>query len=373
MSDEREAAAAAAHVRALSTGYIVSAALHAAASLDVASHLVEGPRDADALAAATGADADALCRVLRALAAHGMFKQLAPRVFGLNAAARCLLPPKDGDNGSAGRSVRDITLWMSDPFHLRVHGEGMLLSTRSGVPAAQQLLGAPIFEYLAADKPLARSFNAAMGALSAVVIEAVLESYDFSGIAVLADVGGCQGALLRSVLAAHPHMRGILLDLPHVVAGAPPMPRCDIVGADFFQPLPEAVASCDAVVMKHIIHDWDDSHALTILRNVAHALRGAGPRARLLLLERVLLEPAGGADAATPTCDDDAAAVRAKQQAACLLDLEMLVLAGGRERTAPEFGALLARAGFALTRVLHTRAELAVLEARLATAEEARA
>ena len=180
---------------------------------------------------------------------------------------------------------------------------------------------------------------------SAGVAPAVLEVYDFSGIDVLVDVAGGHGMLLASILRKYPRMRGILFDLDHVLAGATApdalgvSDRCTKVAGDFFKAVPPGG---DAYLMKHIIHDWNDEQAGVILRNVRAALQGK-PHGKVILIEAVI-KPGNEPDLSK------------------LIDLEMLLLPGGRERTEEEFAALFARNGFQLTRVVPTQSPLAVVE-----------
>ena len=351
-----DAGAAAQHVVSLSAAFMVSAALHAAASLDVATHLRAGPRSAAQLAAACGADADALHRVLRLLAAQGVFRLTPPRTYELNAAARCLLP---GEAGSVHAAVR----WLADEFHFNVFGAqgGMMHSLRTGEPAVASAVGAPIVEHLATHPALARSFNAAMSEFSEGVMRSgALESLDLSaGVDVVADIGGGHGAVLAAVLRAHPALRGVLFELPEVASGAGAAlaregvaDRATIVAGNFFAE-GAAMPRADAYIMKHIIHDWDDARARHILRAVRDAMQPPLAAKRLLLLERVL-----------PADDDVAGAGGEAARFTHVIDMEMLVVAGGRERTEAEFAALLRSAGLALARIARTRTQLCVIEAR---------
>jgi hypothetical protein len=360
-----DAAAAARRVLSLSTGYIVSAALHAVATLDVASQLAAGPRDAASLACSLGGgvDCDALCRVMRALTAHGVFAEPAPRTFALNAPARALLP---------GSPARAQVLWLADPLHLRAHGRLLAALSTPRPPVVEALLeGAPLFEYMEQNAALGATFNDAMSAFSDAALPELLAAYDFSRIQVLADIGGGHGRLLAAVLAQHPSLRGVLFDLPHVVAGAGEAlgaagegvaARCDVRAGDFFD-ASQLPRDADALLLKHIIHDWDDDEARAILANAAAALAEQSPESRdaerpvkrVLLLERVL-----------PSDADIAAACAPPDAVTPLLDLEMLVLAGGRERSEDDFARLFARAGLLLHAVTRMPSGLCVIEARLA-------
>ena len=327
------------HVMQLGTGFIVSAALGVAARLNIPDQLAAGPRTSAELAAATGADADALYRLLRALAMVGVFTETAPRTFALTPAGETLK--------SDGPGVREMVLWMCDEFHYRVYAE-MFDGVRTGKPVGEQVVGMPVFEYLAKDQALGERFNNAMTSFSASVAPAVLEAYDFTGIGTLVDIAGGHGMLLGSILQRYPSMRGVLFDLEHVLAGnrlaqLGVQDRVQLASGDFFKAVP---AGGDAYILKHIIHDWDDEKALTILRNIRTALDGRAD-GKVLLVESVL----------APGDQPDFGK---------LIDLEMLLLPGGKERSAEEFAALFARAGFALNRVVPTGSPLAVVEARVA-------
>jgi len=331
--------AAAQHILQMGTGYIVSAALHAATTLGIADHLAAGSMTTADLAKAVGANEDALYRILRALAMVGIFAETGPRTFGLTPAATVL---RSGVPGS----VRELVTWLCDPFHFRVYAE-TLHSVKTGEPAGDRVVGMPVFEYLAKEPALSASFNNAMTAFSASLGHAVLEAYDFSGIGTVVDVAGGHGMLIASILQKCPGMQGILFDVDHVIAGARlgelgVKDRCRTASGDFFTAVP---AGGDAYVLKHVIHDWDDDRAATILRNVRTALEGV-PNGRVILVESVI----------TPGNDPDFAK---------LLDLEMLVLPGGRERTAEDFRALFTRSGFHLTQIVPTTSPVSVIEARL--------
>jgi hypothetical protein len=334
----KDAAAASQYLMQLAAGYIVSTALHLATELRVADHLKDGPRSAAYLAEAVGVLEDPLYRVLRLLSSVGVFEEVSPRVFAANTAASLLA------TGAPGR-VYDMVRWMAGPFHLRVYAEAMH-SMRTGQPAAEQAVGMPVFDYFSKNPDLSGTFNDAMTMFSAVVVPAALDAYDFSGIGTLVDVAGGHGEVLTTILRAYPSMQGVLVDLEHVVAGAVPRirsmgldQRCKTVVGDFFQGVPEGG---DAYIMKHIIHDWDDEQAGVILRNIRKA---AAPGARVILLESVIAE--GNAP-----------------DFGKIIDFEMLLMPGGRERTAEEFRALFSSAGFEVTRIVPTQSPLSVIEAR---------
>jgi len=322
----------------IAMGYMASSALYVAIALNVPDELAGGPKDVSALARACGANEDALYRVLRLLASMGMFAEQGPRKFALTPASDLLRKDVPG-------SLRGMAVFLPDPFHLRVYAE-LMHSVMTGQPAADKALGVPVFEYLAQHPDYSRVFNDAMTALSAPVIGAAIESYDFSTIGTLVDVAGGHGEVLMSILKACPNVRGILADVDHVIEGAKPRiaaaglsSRCEAVAIDFFKSVP---AGGDAYVMKHIIHDWDDERASLILRNIGTAM--GSKRGKVILLEMVL-RGAGELDLGK------------------LLDIEMLAMPGGRERSAEEFKALFARSGFEMTKVVPTKSPLSVVEA----------
>lgn len=328
------------HLFQLTTGYMVSAILGAVTRLGVPEQLADRPRSTADLARAVGANEDALYRALRALAMVGVVAETAPRTFTLTPAGHLLRADVPG-------SIRDMVLWMADDFHLRVWAE-MLPALKSGETVGEKVVGMPVFEYFQRDPGLSERFNNAMTNFSAAVIPAVLAAYDFSGIDVLVDVAGGHGMVLASILQRYPRMRGILFDVEHVVAGARMLDalgvrdRSETAVGDFFTAVPRGG---DAYIMKHIIHDWDDEKAGVILGNIRTALDGK-PNGKVILIEAVI-KPGNEPDLSK------------------LIDLEMLLLPGGRERTEAEFAALFARNGFELTRVVPTESPLAVIEARV--------
>ena len=210
------------------------------------------------------------------------------------------------------------------------------------------MTGKTVFENVAADPALAAIFNNAMSSFSASVAPAAMKVYDFSGVHTLVDVGGGHGQVLTTILRAYPTMRGILFELPHVIASAAPVietsglaDRCRLESGDFFTAVP---ADGDAYLLKHVIHNWHDEDATILLKNIRTAL-GEIPGGRVILLESVL-RPGNEPDYGK------------------LMDVQMLVMPGGRERTEAEFAELFSRTGFALRRIEPTESALSVVEAR---------
>jgi hypothetical protein len=321
----------------LITGHWVAAAIYAAARLKLADRLQRGPHSSDELAKQLDAHAPSLYRLMRALATLGVLEESAPKTFTLTEVGDLLREDHP-------QSMRPIALFQGAPAHWLGWGS-LLHSVRTGESAFEHVHGQGFFDYCRTDPDFSQNFNAAMTSFSIAAAEAVMAAYDFSGIGKLADVGGGHGHLLCSILQKYLHLKGAVVDLPDVVAGAKKtaveadvLDRCELVGGSFFDSLPPA----DAYIAKNIIHDWDDEHSRTILRNMRSAMIGAG---KVLLVELV---------------------IRADNRAtfATLLDLEMLhATHGGRERTEEEFRDLLASAGLRLHRVIETRSQFSVLEA----------
>ncbi|MGI8622095.1 MAG: methyltransferase [Solirubrobacteraceae bacterium] len=321
----------------LVTGYWTSQAVGVAAQLGVADHLAAGPRPGDELARLVGADPQALHRVLRLLASIGVFAEAAPGSFGLTPLGRTLTSDAPG-------SVRDFAITETAPGHWLPWGR-LHESVRSGRPMAREALGMELFDWYVQNPEEAGFFHAAMGDLSALAADELVRVCDFSAARTVADVGGAHGVLLAAVLRANPTVRGILFDLPHVIATAAEAiaaeglaERCTLVSGDFFESVP---AGADLHLLKQIVHDWDDERAARLLRTCHRAL---APGGTLLLVEMVV--PADN-----------------RPSPAQAMDLNMLVLLGGRERTEAEFRSLLQAAGFRLQRVIPTRSPFGVLEA----------
>ncbi len=317
------------------TGYWISQAIYVAAKLRLADRLADGPQPIAVLAEATGTHNQTLYRLLRALASVGIFSEDDSGRFGLTPMAETLRSDVPG-------SLWAMAIMMGEE-HYHAWG-GLLESVRTGKTAFDRLYGKPIFAYLTEHPEKARVFDAAMTAIHGRETAAVLDAYDFSGLGVVADIGGGNGSNLIGILGRHPGLRGVLFDLPHVVERAGTAleaaglaDRCASVGGSFFKSIP---VEADAYFLRHIIHDWDDEDSGRILRNVRAAMP---PGARLLLVEHVL--PAGNA----PSFGK-------------LLDLNMLIMPGGIERTEDEFRRLYEAAGFRLSRVVPAQDDLSVIE-----------
>ena len=319
------------------TGHYFSQALHVAARLGVADLLKDGPRQADDLAQACGAHGPSLRRVLRLLAAAGIFVENEDGSFGATPAGALMGTPQGRAFVQlfAGEMVQD--LWSE-----------LLSAVKTGKPGYEQALGMAPFEYMAAHPGEAANFDLAMTAASSQAAVAVAAAYDFSAFQTIVDVGGGQGVLLSGILKAFPSLRGILFDLPRVVEGgrkaieaAGLADRCEVTGGDFFESVP---AGGDAYLLKHVIHDWNDARALAILKNVRCRAQATG---KLLIVEGIY-----------PARIDQSPASRG----AASNDVNMMLATGGRQRSEQEFRELYAAAGFRLMRIVPTQSPSCVIE-----------
>ncbi|MFC3996549.1 methyltransferase [Nocardiopsis sediminis] len=320
----------------MSDGLIHAQALHFAAELGIGDLLADGPLPSADLAAATSCDPGALYRMLRMLAACGVFTETGPGTFALTPLGH----PLRSDHP---RSVRSVLIMNGTLLPLVL--DGCRHTLRTGEPAFTAVTGEDIFDHLARDPGHADVFDAAMAELTRVVLPAVLDAYDFSSVRRVVDVGGGTGALLGAVLRAAPGATGVVLDTPHVADAARERMRAEgladratATGGDFFREVPPGG---DLYLLERVLHDWPDDQATRILRNCRHAM---GDGARLLLIESVL--PPG--DTYHP---------------AKTMDLSMLVISGGRERTVDEFTGLLAAAGLRLVGVIPTASPYSLIEA----------
>ena len=317
-------------------GYAVSRAIGVAAELNIADLVQDTPKTADELATHTGAHPRSLYRLLRACAGAGVFVEDASHRFGLTPLADCLR----SDNPESLRAFAEM---ITNETQYQMWAD-LSYSVKTGERAFDKVFGMPVFDYYVSHQKAGRLFNEAMTSLSLGASMAVLASYDFSGIQTLVDVGGGQGFLLMSILKKYPNLHGILFDTAPIVAEAEVLmaehgvaSRCKTVGGDFFQAVP---AGGDAYLMKHIIHDWNDDQCLTILRNCHRGIRAGG---KVLLVEMVV------PDGNEPSMSK-------------LLDLQMLAILPGQERTAGEYRALFQQSGFELTRIVPTMSPYSIIE-----------
>jgi len=314
-------------------------AITTAAQLGVADALGDGPLAIDELAARVGADADALGRLLRALAGRGVFRHRRDGRYELNSLADTLR--SDAPISMAGAALFTGSKEQRERWSLLVD------SVRTGKSIVPAMHGKEGFDYLAEEPGHAELFNRFMTSITQMTVATVVAGYNFGAYRTIVDVGGGQGTQLAAILAAAPGSRGVLYDLARVVETAPSVlheynvaDRVRIAEGSFFDGVPNGG---DAYILKNIVHDWTDEKALQILRNVRTA---AGPRTKILLVEMVVRE-------------------HNRDSPGNWADLEMLLNLGSRERTADEYRELLSQAGFRMTRVVHTASPLSVVEAEV--------
>ena len=322
----------------LAAGHYVSHALALVAKLDIADRLSGGPRTSEELARATQTDAPALRRLLRLLASFGVFEEDAQGRFQHSALSEALRSDVPG-------SMKAMVTVFAGP-HMQAAWKELEYCVRTGQPAFKKDdPNGDAFDVMSRDPEYAATFDKAMATFAPQTAAAVAAAYDFSRFGSLVDVGGGNGTLLTGILNANPELRGVLFDQPHVVARASashPSARLEMAGGSFFEQVP---AGHDAYLSKHVIHDWNDTDAIRILKVIRRAIPAHGT---LLIVEG--LYPAQ----ITPAPD---------VQSATSNDVNMLVNTGGRQRSEAEFRALFARASFELTRIVATPARVSVIEA----------
>lgn len=318
-------------------GQWTSQAIVAAAQLHLADALADGPLPLEELARRVDANPEALARLLRALIGRAIFRQLRDGRYALT-------PLADTLRSDAPMSVAAVARFVGSREHRELWSL-LADAVRTGHSVVPALHGTDAFSYLAENPDSAAVFNDAMTAMSNLATASILHAYDFKPFPIVIDVGGGHGRLLSAILAATPSARGVLYDLPNVVAGATAVlaeagmtTRACVESGSFFTSVP---TGGDAYILKNVIHDWGDEPAEAILRNVAAA---AHPQAKLLLVELVIPE-------------------RDREFAGKWTDLEMLIMSDGRERTAAQYRDLLERSGFRLTRIVQTASPLSIIEA----------
>jgi hypothetical protein len=318
-------------------GYQVSQAVHVAATLGLSDLFADGPKSVGELAEATGADVRALTRLMRGLAAVGLYVRDADGRFANTELG-------DAFRTDAPRSVAGWARLVGRPFHWQAYGS-LEHSIRTGENAFEAVHGESLWDYLAEHPAEQDLFGEAMTALSRTVADEVAAAYDFGQFGTVVDVGGGRGMLLGVILSRYASVNGVLFDQPDVVAGAHELlsalgvsQRCRVVGGSFFDSVPEGG---DAYILKAVIHDWADAEAVEILRVCRRSMSAS---CRLLLVEQLL--------------DETPDPVRT-----AFSDLTMLVVAGGQERTTDQYRSLLAAAGFDYTRTIPTGSETFLIEA----------
>jgi O-methyltransferase domain/Dimerisation domain len=322
-------------VVSLSLGYVMGQSLHAAANLGVADVLAAGPRHVDEIAAETGAHAPSLHRLMRTLSSGGIFVESEPGCYALTPLGETLRTDVPG-------SVRAAVIWVGEPMHYATCGN-LAETVKTGTPAFDRLFGQPYFDALAADPESGRVWDEGMACFSGMENAPIAHAYEFPRGATVVDVGGGQGGFLAEVLKTDPTLRGVLFDLPEVVetprelkeAGL--LDRCTMSAGNFFEALPPGG---DLYVFKRVLHDWDDETCVKLLRLCRDVIPANG---RLLVVDAVI-----------PPGNDP--------HPAKIVDMVMMGVLTGRERTEEEFSDLLTAAGFTLNRVTPTHSMLAIVE-----------
>ena len=317
----------------------VTAAIYVAAKLGIADLLSSGPKPLDDLAAATGADRAALARLLTVLSTIGICTSIGDR-YALTETGAAL-------DGAARPSVKAWAIFEGEM--LSRSWSGMLETIMTGKTAAELQGLSSSFDLMARVPENVRIFNAAMADLTGLVTADILAAYDFSRFTHLMDVGGGSGELIGAVATRYAQIRATVFDLPRCEEAAIAhlarlglSDRADFRAGDFFESIP---AAADGIILKSVIHDWNDARSCTILRNCRRAIAAAGT---LLLVERLM--------PATPELD-------AEHKSHALSDLNMLRGPGGMERTEAQYRDLLESAGFRTTSIVPA-GRFNVIEAR---------
>ncbi len=320
-------------------GMMKTQAIHHATRLRIAELVKDGPKSLSELAGATEMHAPSLSRLLRALVSIGIFDEVAPELFAQTPLSALLQPDVPG-------SMYHIALLHGDQWQWHVW-EGFAYTLQTGQPTFSQLFGVDMWQYFTQHSPAsAQVFNNAMTGFSEQVNAPIANaSYDFSSLDTLVDIGGGHGTLLTTVLKAHPTIRkGILFDRPPVIvqvqatiAASNVGERCELIAGDFFEGVPEGA---DAYFMKQIIKDWNDAQCIQLLSNCRKAMKRGG---RVLVAEIVLLP---GRETSIQK----------------FIDLQLMLLSPGQERTEAQYRALFEAAGFTLTRIVPTASPYSILE-----------
>lgn len=321
----------------LISGFWVSRAIYIIAKLGIPDFLKDGPKSAADLAAATNTHAPSLFRILRALASVNVLTCKTSR-FGLTPISELLAT-------DTPRSLRWFTVSELGEEHYPAWGN-LMHSVKTGEIAFDEFYGMDVWEFFRKNPEHAAIFNEAMSGATASTNEAILANYDFSGFHKLVDIGGGHGGLITSVLKANSKLMGILFDAPQVIEGSKKKiaiaglaERCEVIAGDFLESVP---GGADAYILKWIIHDWNDDLSIKILRNIRAQIAAEG---RLIVV-----------DAVVPETNEP--------HFSKFLDLNMLVMTGGKERTAEEFAQLLKPAGFEPLRIIPTETPASLIEAK---------
>jgi SAM-dependent methyltransferase len=319
------------------SGFWISRAVYVTGKLGIPDLLQSGPKTAAELAAATNTHAPSLFRILRALVSVGVLNSVEGGRFAQTPLSETLVTDAPG-------SLRWFAVSELGQEHYPAWGN-LMHSVKTGEIAFDNFFGVDIWKYFQQNPEDAAVFNNSMSNVTAAVNEAITSLYDFSQFGTIVDVGGGHGGLITAILQKNPALKGILFDAAEVIEGARPKieavglaDRLETVAGDFFKTVPEGG---DVYIMKWIIHDWDDEKSNTILRNCRNRMQ---PNGRLILVDCVV-----------PETDEP--------HFSKFIDLNMLVMTGGKERTEKEFAQLLGAAGFKLRRVIHTDLPTSIVEA----------
>ena len=312
-------------------------AIYAAAALGLADLLAPGPRSAKELAESTRTHEPSLYRLLRALAGCGVFREVEPHRFGLTELGSAL---KTGAPGAARATLLTIAGdWQWQAWQHFVH------TLRTGEPGLRKAFDTELFPFLAANPQIGATFDEAMVGMYGGLGPTLLDAYDFSGIRKVIDIGGGTGRLIAALLESHHNLVGAVFEIPQAAAEARRFlsdasldSRCEVIEGDFFDSIPTGY---DAYILAHVLHDWDDVRATSILRNCRRSVPSGG---RLLIVEALL--------------PDNDAPHHSK-----MIDLLMMTVTGGAERSAANFSKLLAATDFEVARVLATPTHQSIIEA----------
>jgi O-methyltransferase domain len=329
---------ASATVLSMIQGLLISRAVYVAAKLAIPDLPEAGPRTSDELARLTKCDPPALYRVLRLLGALGIFTEPEPCSFGLSPLGERL---RTGVQGS----VRSWAL-LTDGLGGLGAFDHVLDAVQTGKPGFRTAFGMGVFDFLAGHPEAAVAFDAAMSERTSAFAPSVASAYDFSRMRRIVDLGGGRATLMAAILSAHPNLRGVVQELPNVVAGAEAKikeagiaDRCEVVAGDFFQSVP---TGADSYILANVLHDWNDERAIAILRNCRRAMPEGG---KVLIVERMIFaDPVQS----IPTL---------------LSDINMLIVAWGKERTDDEYARLFWEADLSLSRVLPVAFPYGIFEA----------
>ena len=318
------------------SGFWISRSVYVIGKLGIPDLLQTGPKTAEELAAATNTDAPSLFRILRALVSVGVLKSAEGGRFAQTPLSETLVTDAPG-------SLRWFAISELGQEHYPAWGN-LMHSVKTGEIAFDNFFGVDIWKYFQQNPEDAAVFNNSMSNMTAAVNDALTSLYDFSQFGKIVDVGGGHGGLITAILQKNPGVKGILFDAPQVIEGAQSKieaaglaDRVETVAGDFFKSVPEGG---DAYIMKWIIHDWDDKRAVTILKNCRKQIPSNG---KIILVDSVV-----------PESDEP--------HFSKFIDLNMLVMTGGKERTAKEFEELFAAAGFRLLRVIPTDLPTSIIE-----------